>query len=152
VATSSRISVTVELTARHAKLPARQSPGAAGYDLHALVPRGQRVLKPKEWATFRTGLALKLPSGCEAQIRPRSGLAADHGVTILNSPATIDSDYRGELKIILVNLGRRAVIVHDGDRIGQIVFARTQPVRIRSGHVRLTTQRGSKGLGHTGRA
>jgi dUTP pyrophosphatase len=104
------------------RLPTYQSAGAAGADLHALIPEdivvapGARVLVP-------TGLYLEIPSGLEGQVRPRSGLAAKDGITVLNSPGTIDSDYRGELKVILVNLGEAEFRIKNGDRIAQIVFS-----------------------------
>jgi dUTP pyrophosphatase len=105
-------------------LPAYQSDGAAGLDLLAAVDEGEpMVLAPGKRALVPTGLVIELPAGYEAQVRPRSGLALKHGVTVLNSPGTIDSDYRGEVKIILVNLGEAPFEIRRGERVAQLVVA-----------------------------
>jgi dUTP pyrophosphatase len=105
-------------------LPELQTAGAAGLDLQAALADGEELLlKPLERALVPTGLALQIPHGFEVQIRPRSGLAFKHGVTVLNSPGTIDSDYRGELKVLLINLGSEPFVISRGLRIAQIVVA-----------------------------
>jgi dUTP pyrophosphatase len=134
-------------------LPAYESAGAAGMDLCAALAGGGRMaIAPGARALVPTGLAMQLPEGYEAQIRPRSGLAAGDGVTVLNAPGTVDSDYRGEIKVILINHGPAEFTVHHGDRIAQIVIA---PVT-RATFVAVSrlgqSVRGSGGFGSTGRA
>lgn len=132
-----------------AQLPEYGSPGAAGADLRAHVAAAV-VLGPGERALVPTGLHLQIPAGLEGQVRPRSGLAAKSGLTVLNTPGTIDSDYRGEVKVILVNLGQEPVTISPGDRIAQIVFspvARVDFVRV---DALAETERGSGGFGSTG--
>lgn len=128
-------------------LPVYQTTGASGLDLYAA--RTVR-LKPGEVRAVPTGIALEIPPGFEAQVRPRSGLALKYGIGILNAPGTIDSDYRGEVKAILFNFSKKTVRINKGDRIGQLVFARV--VKITWSEVRKlkTTKRGSGGFGHTG--
>jgi dUTP pyrophosphatase len=133
-------------------LPAYETAGAAGMDLRAAVPEDAPItLKPGARDMIPTGLAIALPLGFEAQIRPRSGLAAKHGVTCLNTPGTIDSDYRGEVKVILINLGAEDFVIRRGERIAQVVIA---PV-IQSVWSEVEdldeTARGSGGFGSTGR-
>jgi dUTP pyrophosphatase len=130
-------------------LPRYQTEGAAGMDLHAAVA-APVVLAPLGRAKIATGLALALPRGFEAQVRPRSGLAAKHGVTVLNSPGTIDSDYRGEIAVLLVNLGSEAVTIAPGDRIAQIVVARHAVAELRLVASLDATTRGAGGYGSTG--
>lgn len=117
-----------------ALLPRRMSAEAAGLDLHACLGHGQRQeLAPGGRALVPTGLQLQLPAGHEGQVRPRSGLALRHGVTVLNSPGTIDADYRGELGVLLVNLGAETFTVHHGDRVAQLVVApvtKAEPVEV----------------------
>lgn len=132
-------------------LPAYQSTAAAGLDLIAAVPEGQPVtIAPGAYAMIPTGVALALPPGTEGQVRPRSGLAAKHGVTVLNSPGTIDSDYRGEVSVILVNHGKAAYVVERGMRIAQLVIALVASVSVRRVEKLLETERGSGGFGSTG--
>jgi dUTP pyrophosphatase len=132
-----------------AELPEYQSPGASGADLRArldaelVVAPGARVLVP-------TGLRLEIPTGLEGQVRPRSGLAARSGLTVLNTPGTIDSDYRGEIKVILVNLGDEEVRIRNGDRIAQIVFCPVVRVSFSRQADIAQTSRGSGGFGSTG--
>lgn len=114
-------------SARDLPLPSAASPGSSGVDLRAAV-ESEVVLRPGERALVPTGLVLAIPPGWEGQVRPRSGLALRHGIGILNAPGTIDSDYRGEVGVILVNLGAAEFPVRRGDRIAQLVFARTEPV------------------------
>jgi dUTP pyrophosphatase len=130
--------------------PAYQSAGAAGLDLVAAVEAPVR-LRPGRRALIPTGLILELPSGFEAQIRPRSGLAFNHGVTVLNSPGTVDCDYRGELKVLLVNLGDRPFTVARGERIAQLVVARCERVALVEAAAASATRRGTGGFGSTGR-
>ena len=132
-----------------ARLPYYASEGAAGADLSALLPEclvlppGGRVLVP-------TGLSLEIPPGYEGQVRPRSGLAVKFGVTVLNSPGTIDSDYRGELRVALINLGAEDFVVDDGDRIAQLVVARCARADFSAGGALSDTVRAGSGFGSTG--
>ena len=132
-------------------LPAYQSAEAAGFDLSAALPEAEPVtLAPLGRALIPTGLVFDLPSGTEAQVRPRSGLALSAGITVLNSPGTIDSDYRGEVKVILVNLGHEAFTVKRGMRIAQCVVAPVTQLRIVPALEIRATGRGSGGFGSTG--
>jgi dUTP pyrophosphatase len=132
-------------------LPCYQSAGAAGMDLLAAVPAGAPVrLVPGARALIPTGLVLQLPAGFEAQVRPRSGLALRHGVTVLNTPGTIDCDYRGEVKVLLVNFGTEPFLVERGERIAQLVFQRVERVRLLAIKKARETQRGAGGFGSTG--
>ncbi len=132
------------------ELPSYASAGAAGADLRAAV-ESERVVAPGERAAIPTGLILEIPLGWEGQVRPRSGLAIRHGLTVVNAPGTIDSDYRGELKVLLVNLGAEDVTIHRGDRIAQLVVTPAP----QSGFVEVdaleATDRGAGGFGSTGR-
>lgn len=130
-------------------LPAYQTEGAAGMDLRADIDE-EIVLPPMGRAMIPTGISVALPAGVEAQIRPRSGLAARHGVTCLNSPGTIDSDYRGEILVILINLGNEPFSVRRGDRIAQLVFATALRASLRVVDDLDVTRRGEGGFGHTG--
>jgi len=130
-------------------LPEYQSEGASGADLRASI-REDLVLKSGERAIVPTGVSLEVPPGLEAQVRPRSGLALTHGITVLNSPGTVDSDYRGELKVILINLGERDFRVRNGDRIAQIVFSPVVRVAFQRQGAIASTPRGSGGFGSTG--
>lgn len=131
-------------------MPALATSGSAGADLCAAVD-GELVIEPGTRALVPSGFAIALPEGFEGQVRPRSGLALRHGITIPNSPGTIDSDYRGEIKVILMNAGAEPFVVKRGDRIAQLVIARVQ----RSVFVEVDdlddTERGGGGFGHTGR-
>ena len=132
-------------------LPAYQSEHAAGLDLIAAVPTDAPVvIAPGERAAIPTGIAVALPPGTEGQIRPRSGLALRHGVTVLNSPGTIDADYRGELHVILVNFGRNSFTVERGARIAQFIFAATLQAVICEVASLDETTRGERGFGSTG--
>jgi dUTP pyrophosphatase len=130
-------------------LPAYQTEGASGVDLRAAIDEDV-VLPPMGRALVPTGIAVALPSGIEAQVRPRSGLAARHGVTCLNSPGTIDSDYRGEIRVILINFGDEPFLVRRGDRIAQMVFMPVLRASFRVVEDLDTTPRGEGGFGHTG--
>lgn len=132
-------------------LPSYQSEGASGFDLMAAVPAERPVvIAPGRSAMIPTGIALALPPGTEAQVRPRSGLAAKHGVTVLNAPGTVDSDYRGEIFILLVNLGAAPFAVSRGMRIAQLVLAPTFRARLREVEILDKTTRGAGGFGSTG--
>jgi len=148
-----RLRVTRLPHAEGLPLPAYQSAAAAGLDLVAALPEAQPLtLAPGARALVPTGLALALPAGFEAQVRPRSGLAARHGVTVLNSPGTIDADYRGEVQVILINLGEAPFTVRRGDRIAQLVVAPVSRVRLVETASLAATARGAGGLGSTGLA
>jgi dUTP pyrophosphatase len=131
-------------------LPAYETAGAAGLDLRAALPEGPLRLEPGERLLVPTGLVLELPVGTEGQVRPRSGLALRHGVTLLNTPGTIDADYRGELKVILINHGQRAFTVEHGDRIAQLVVAAVLQAEIVEVAELSETTRGAGGFGSTG--
>jgi dUTP pyrophosphatase len=135
---------------RNLPMPAYQSAGAAGLDLLAAVSRAQ-VLRPGQRLLVPTGLILELPLGIEAQVRPRSGLALRHGVTVLNSPGTIDSDYRGEVQVLLVNLGDAAFTIRRGERIAQLVVQKVERVRFVESDKASSTPRGAGGFGSTGK-
>jgi dUTP pyrophosphatase len=138
--------------ARDLPLPAYQSEGASGLDLLAAIPADQTiVIEPGRVASVPTGIALALPSGTEGQVRPRSGLAARHGVTVLNTPGTVDSDYRGEIQVILVNLGREPFTVQRGMRVAQLVIAPTLRAQLIEVESLDDTVRGAGGFGSTGR-
>ena len=133
-------------------LPAYQTSGAAGLDLvAALPPMATLVLEPGARDAIPTGLCLALPPGWEAQVRPRSGLALNHGVTVLNAPGTIDSDYRGEIRVILINHGREPFVISRGSRIAQLVLARYEQVSWSEADALDDTARGAGGFGSTGR-
>ncbi|MBN2383571.1 dUTP diphosphatase [bacterium] len=137
-------------TCSHEVVPQTSSTGAAGLDLVAALSDDQ-VLQPGERAIIPTGIAVALPSGCEGQVRPRSGLALKHGVTVLNSPGTIDSDYRGEIQVILINHGQMPFTIRPGDRIAQLIICRYQPVEWAITMDLDQTERNTGGFGHTGR-
>lgn len=133
---------------RHA-LPAYQTPLSAGMDVCADLDHSV-TLAPLERAMIPTGLYVELPAGCEMQVRPRSGLAAKHGITVLNSPGTIDADYRGEIRVILVNLSGEPFTVEAGERIAQLVVARHEQVEWEPVEELGATERGAGGFGSTG--
>jgi dUTP pyrophosphatase len=143
------ITVNVKKLRPGAMLPAYRTEWASGMDVRACldasmaVPAGSAVLVP-------TGLAFEIPDGCEMQVRPRSGLALTSGVTVLNSPGTVDSDYRGELSILLINLGADTFTVHNGDRIAQLVFAPVLRAVLAERNELSATGRGAGGFGSTG--
>jgi dUTP pyrophosphatase len=130
-------------------IPAYHSEGASGADIRAELAE-DLVLAPGARALVPTGLRLQIPRGLEAQVRPRSGLAARHGVSVLNAPGTIDSDYRGELQVILVNLGQEEFRIRSGDRIAQLVFSPVVRVSFKARPIIDETARGSGGFGSTG--
>jgi dUTP pyrophosphatase len=132
------------------EMPFYATPGSVGMDL-LYAGYEEVVLKPFERRLLPTGIAIELPEGYEAQVRPRSGLAIKHGITILNAPGTIDSDYRGEIKVILINLGNEDFIIHRGDRIAQLVVAPVVRVQWEEAEELTESLRGSNGFGSTGR-
>jgi dUTP pyrophosphatase len=137
--------------ARGLTLPSYQSCGAAGMDLVAAVASAAPLkLAPGARALVPTGLLLQVPQGFEAQVRPRSGLALRHGITVLNSPGTIDSDYRGELKVLLANLGTAPFAIARGERIAQLVVSRVEQARLAEVEQLSATPRGTGGFGSTG--
>ena len=137
--------------ARGLPLPAPASAGSSGLDLRAAID-GELTLRPGERLLVPTGLAVEIPAGWEGQVRPRSGLALCHGIALLNAPGTIDSDYRGEVGVIVANLGQEAVEIARGDRIAQLVVAPVATVRWQEGVELATSARGDGGFGSTGRA
>lgn len=130
-------------------LPAYATEASAGLDLRANITEAI-TLKPLERAMVSTGLSIELPIGYEAQVRPRSGLAAKHGITVLNSPGTIDADYRGEIKVILVNLSNETFTVNNGERIAQLIIAKHEKAEWIQVEELIDTERGAGGFGHTG--
>lgn len=130
-------------------LPAYATAQSAGMDLRANIPESF-TLQSLERRLIPTGLYIALPEGYEAQVRPRSGLALKHGITVLNSPGTIDSDYRGELMVLLINLSQNPFTINDGERIAQLVIARHEQAVLTAVEVLDKTERGAGGYGHTG--
>lgn len=133
----------------HQQLPAYATPQSAGMDLRANLDEPV-TLQPMERRLIPTGLYIALPEGFEAQVRPRSGLALKHGVTVLNTPGTIDADYRGEVGVLLINLSQKDFIVNDGERIAQMVIARHEQGTFVEVETLDETERGTGGYGHTG--
>lgn len=146
-----RVAVTRLAGASDLPLPARSTPGSAGVDLHAALDQ-ELVIAPGERALVPTGLALAIPEGFEAQVRPRSGLALRHGILLPNAPGTIDSDYRGEVKVILLNAGREPFLVRRGDRVAQLVVAPVCRLEWQEVETLPASQRGASGFGSSGRA
>ncbi|HUH19951.1 dUTP diphosphatase [Albibacterium sp.] len=132
------------------ELPNYQTEASAGMDLRANLSEGNVVLKPLQRVLISTGLYIELPMGFEAQIRPRSGLAYKHGITVLNSPGTIDADYRGEIKVLLINLSDQPFEVVHGERIAQMIIAQHEQIDWEEATELSDTVRGAGGYGHTG--
>jgi dUTP pyrophosphatase len=132
------------------ELPAYETIGSAGLDIRAFIEESI-TLKPLERKLIKTGLFLEIPVGYEAQVRPRSGFALKNGVTVLNTPGTIDADYRGEIGVILINLSQENVEVHSGDRIAQLVFAKVEQAEWAVVETLSETERGAGGFGSTGK-
>lgn len=142
--------MTVKIINRSSNpLPSYATPQSAGVDLRACLP-SPVTLQPLQRAVIPTGLYMQIPSGCEGQIRPRSGLAAKHGITVLNTPGTIDSDYRGEIRVLLINLSGEPFEIADGDRIAQMVFARHEQAGFEDADILDDSSRGEGGFGSTG--
>lgn len=142
------VTIKVNLLRDIKYLPKKKTRGAAGFDL---VSAMDTVIKPRTYQGVPTGIAIEIPKIIEAQVRPRSGLAINHGIGILNSPGTIDSDYRGEVIVILFNFSKKDFKIKKGDRIAQIIFTRLAMVKLKKASRLSNTKRGSGGFGHTGR-
>ena len=134
----------------HHPLPAYQTQHSAGMDLKAFLPDHSITLNTLERALVPTGLFIALPEGHEAQIRPRSGLAFKNGISLVNTPGTIDADYRGELKILMINLSNEPFVINDGERIAQMVIAKYERIELVQVEVLNETERGQGGFGSTG--
>lgn len=132
-------------------LPSYATQGSAGMDIRAAV-ENDLIIEPKEIVLVPTNLSVEIPHGYEIQVRPRSGLAANHGIGILNSPGTIDSDYRGEIKIILINLGKEKFLIKRGDRIAQLVVSKIYLANLIQSNDLNNSNRGEGGFGHTGKS
>src|SRR5690606_5902412 len=132
------------------ELPGYQTEASAGMDLRANLTEGNIVLQPMQRALIPTGLFIELPMGHEAQIRPRSGLAYKHGITVLNSPGTIDADYRGEIKVLLINFSDSPFEIVHGERIAQMIIAQYEQIKWEEATELSETTRGAGGYGHTG--
>ena len=146
-----RVAIVRERGCEDIPLPAYETEHAAGMDLRAALPAGTILsIAPGDRALLPTGLRIAVPPGYEAQVRPRSGLAVNHGVTVLNAPGTVDSDYRGELKVIVINHGAREFTVTRGMRVAQLVFARVAAPEFIPVETLSTTGRGAGGFGSTG--
>ena len=133
------------------QLPAYETVNSAGMDLRAYLPEGAIVIKPLQRVLVPTGLFMEIPEGYEGQVRPRSGLAIKNGITVLNTPGTIDADYRGEVKIILINLSDTDFTINSGDRLAQIIFAKCEQMEVVNVETLSETERGAGGFGHTGK-
>ncbi len=142
------MNVQIINTSKH-QTPTYETEGSAGMDLRANIEEAI-TLKPLERTIVKTGLFIALPIGFEAQVRPRSGLAAKKGITVLNSPGTVDADYRGEIGVILVNLSNEEFVINDGERIAQLVIAKHERVNWQEVDVLNETERGAGGFGSTG--
>ncbi|MGZ5243424.1 MAG: dUTP diphosphatase [Bacteroidia bacterium] len=141
--------VKIKNTSPH-PLPAYETSCSAGMDLRANIDENV-IIKPFERKLIPTGLFMELPVGFEAQVRPRSGLALKHGITVLNSPGTIDADYRGEIKVLLINFSQEDFTVENGQRIAQMIISRHETVQWEEADSLTETQRGAGGYGHTGK-
>ena len=133
-------------------LPSYETINSAGMDLRAYLPDGEMVVKPMQRSLVPTGLFMEIPVGYEGQVRPRSGLAIKSGITVLNSPGTIDADYRGEVKVILINLSDQEFVIKSGDRIAQLVIAKCEQMEVVDVETLSETERGAGGFGHTGKS
>ena len=131
-------------------LPAYETKNSAGMDLRAYLPEGPITLEPMQRILVPTGLYMEIPEGYEGQVRPRSGLAIKNGITVLNSPGTIDADYRGQICVILINMSDKSFVINSGDRIAQMVVAKCEQTEIVQVETLSETDRGIGGFGHTG--
>ena len=132
-------------------LPAYETKSSAGMDLRAFLPDGPIILEPMQRSLVPTGLYMEIPEGYEGQVRPRSGLAIKSGITVLNSPGTIDADYRGQVCVILINLSDKPFTINSGDRIAQMIFAKCEQADLVQVETLSVTERGAGGFGHTGK-
>jgi len=140
--------IKIHTTSKHA-LPSYETSQSAGMDLRANIDEPVEI-KPLGRVLIPTGLHIELPAGYEAQVRPRSGLAVKHGISVLNTPGTIDADYRGEIKVILVNLSENTFIVNDGERIAQMIISKHSTIEWEAVEKLQDSERGAGGFGHTG--
>ena len=138
------------LRGKRSTLPSYMTPLSAGMDLCASLEGVEVTLEPGGWRLIPTGIAIALPEGYEAQVRPRSGLALKHGVTLLNSPGTVDADYRGEIGVIMLNLGNEPFVIRDGDRIAQLIIHQVCRAELQEVDELPPSSRGAGGFGHTG--
>ena len=143
------MNISIKKLNTNAEIPIYKSNGASGADLYACLDENITI-GPSEFKAIKTGISVEIPSGFEMQIRPRSGLALKYGVTVLNSPGTIDSDYRGEIAVILINHGKEPFTVKHGDRIAQIVLAKTEKANFIEKEELTETKRNKNGFGSTG--
>jgi len=144
------VKILVKKFYKNIKLPVYKTPGSSGMDLVAYI-KNKITINPSETATIPTGIAVAIPKNYEIQIRPRSGLAAKKGISVLNTPGTIDSDYRGEIKIILINLSKKSFVVKSGDRIAQMILCPIAKGKLKEVKNLPKTARGKEGFGSTGK-
>jgi dUTP pyrophosphatase len=145
------VPVKVKKVKQDAIIPVYQTKGAAGFDLHAYLTPGKSLrLEPGEHAAVGTGLAFQIPEGYELQVRPRSGLAMKYGITVTNSPGTVDADFRGEVKVLVINLGKEGFAIEHGQRIAQAVLNEVPKAELIEVNELEETERGNNGFGHTG--
>jgi len=144
------VKILVKKIYKNIKLPAYKTSGSSGMDLLAYIKK-KITINPNKTAIVPTGIALAIPKNYEIQIRPRSGLAAKKGISVLNTPGTIDSDYRGEIKIILINLGKKSFVINSGDRVAQMILSPVVKAKLREVKKLPKTVRGKKGFGSTGK-
>ena len=140
----------LKMISRSGRLPKYETGMSAGFDIAAYLPEGEMVIEPGDRALVPTGIFMELPAGFEAQVRARSGLAIKKGIGLVNGIGTIDADYRGEVKVALINWGKEAFTIHDGDRIAQVVINRYEQADIEIVDEISETERGAGGFGHTG--
>ena len=140
----------IKVVRKSGHMPEYATAGSAGADLRAYLPEGPVTLKPGERRLIPTGLFVELPEGVEAQVRARSGLSIKHGIGLVNGVGTVDSDYRGEWNVPLINWGQEEYTIHNGDRIAQVVFSRYIQVEFEAADIIDDTERGAGGFGHTG--
>lgn len=140
----------IKVVSKSGHMPEYATAGSAGADLRAYLPEGPVTLKPGERRLIPTGLFVELPEGVEAQVRARSGLSIKHGIGLVNGVGTVDSDYRGEWNVPLINWGQEEYTIHNGDRIAQVVFSRYIQVEFEAADIIDDTERGAGGFGHTG--
>ena len=132
-------------------LPVYETKNSAGMDLRAYLPDGPITLEPMQRVLMPTGLYMEIPEGYEGQVRPRSGLAIKNGISVLNSPGTIDADYRGQVCVILINLSDKSFVINSGDRIAQLIIAKCEQAEVVQVETLSETERGAGGFGHTGK-
>jgi dUTP pyrophosphatase len=133
-------------------LPVYETKNSAGMDLRAYLPDGPITLEPLQRGLVPTGLYMEIPEGYEGQVRPRSGLAIKNGISVLNSPGTIDADYRGQVCVILINLSDKSFVINSGDRIAQLIIAKCEQAEVVQVETLSETERGAGGFGHTGKS